>query len=162
MRKSNALAVNYSSSAGKLTQNNLLTDAQIREEWKCLVLPFPIRELAEIGGVSRQAADLWRKADRTVSSPALLNIGKSLPSVRRWIASHTDHSATDMSLDELMNGLHAVAAQNTADGGIARQMLAVAYSMRPQPAIPPVVREAWNFIDKRIEQDRERAKGKNP
>lgn len=161
MRRSSALAVNYSSQPENLTQNNLLTDFQVREEFAGLIVRFPNRPLAQMSGVSRQAPDLWRRAERTISSPALLNVGKSIPSVRRWIAAHTDYSATDMTFDELLRGLHAVSAQNTPDGQIARQMLALAYQLRPPSAGPTteqIARDGMVLIEKRIargpEQDR--------
>lgn len=132
----NAIArqMNNSCSEPDLTQNNYLSEMQVRKEWKGVVLPFEKPQLSELAGVTPQAVTHWYEGTRAPNTATLFNLAQSLPAVRDWVAMRCgiERAVQARSYDVWLQGLYQLAAGTGAEAEKARRAIRL-LDTPPQP-----------------------------
>lgn len=118
---------NNSCSEPDLTQNNYLSEFQVRREWSSVVLRFEKPQLSGLAGVTPQAVTHWYEGTRAPNTATLFNLAQSLPAVRDWVAMRCgiERAVQAKSYDVWIHGLYQIADGSGLDALRAQRAIKI-------------------------------------
>lgn len=103
-----------------------LTNHVAAQDFSAIVIPFSAADLAKAAKRTKAAAKGWKDGSRCPDTPSMINMARTLPSVRDLVISWIDDglpAARANSVDAITAALRQLAKSDGAEGQAIRALL---------------------------------------